>query len=91
MAAEISHDRQSPFLADMIGKRGWRERHECLEVGHLLAERRISLPQPLPFPRLFVGQGEAAGAERQRPTVLTWQVGEALHRRSVNALAYDLV
>ena len=91
MAAEISHDRQRSFLADTIGERGRRERHECLKVGHLLAERLIGLPQPLPFPRLIVGQGEAAGAERQRPTVLTWQVGEALHRRSVDALAYDLV
>src|SRR3546814_1177830 len=81
----------SDLLPDAARKRGGGERDQGFQIGDPRPQARLGLPQPFAFDRLRVGQGEAASAERQRPALIVRQIGEALHRGPVDALAYHLI
>ncbi len=91
MAAQISEQRLGLVLAEGGVQLFGGGLGQGLQRGNSLAGARIFLPDFPAFPGHFVGEGETAGAEGQLPAILVGQLGEARHRRVLDALGDHLV
>mgnify|MGYP006932277348 CR=1 FL=1 len=91
VASQIGEHRVGFRLPDAARERGRGQRDEGFQIGNSCPQARVRLPQAFAFDRLRIGCGKAAGAERQRPALIVRQIGKALHRGSIDTLAYHLI
>ncbi len=91
MGAQERNQRPGLVGADLRGELVFGQGAQGVEIGNPRPDCGIMIPDRLAFLRQRIGISEAADAEGERPFVGIGQLGEALHRRALEALADHLV